>query len=228
MFRSTLAAVCLICLSSAAQAQSITVTQFDATTYGFKVYGTSGPDTCEMRYVVGNRVRCRLFFVDPVTGEDEQITEFLDLDDLPAVEETSLLVRFYGGPGDDEFYFDNPDEFVEEEVWLHCQLFGGQGIDSLSGGPFRDWISGGQDGEADLLSGGGGGDTFVEHLYHKQVYSMRLVEPGPLSRPTAPLKAPNLLKTTTIEAIEYEMLLDFTPDEGDHIYNLWDGDPYVG
>lgn len=65
-----------------------------------------------------------------------------------------------GSAGDDSLYGHRGDD----------ELYGGAGADALDGYDGHDYLDGGDDGEEDILKGGGHGDTFVNHYsWHRKL-----------------------------------------------------------
>jgi Ca2+-binding RTX toxin-like protein len=81
--------------------------------------------------------------------------------------------QLYGGEGDDYLYGQAGDDYLSDRISVgdlgyrqggSNYLDGGDGTDTLIGGSGADWLDGGlegDDGEADVLWGLGGADTFV-------------------------------------------------------------------
>lgn len=204
----TIAALAIAAMTSAAEAQSIVYTPNDRTV---TITGTNLADTVyvENYWAFGEKVDIELTYWNAAEGEWDDIDEKFDADEVDTI-------IFYGLDGDDFFECEDDDDILAD-----CILIGGDGLDTLIGGPNNDYIDGGYDGHEDIMEGRLGSDTFVRWYELEQRPFTGF--PG---RPTVVLPAPwiRLIAVPRITHIwvrvyEYETVLDFNSAEGD-VYDL--------
>lgn len=200
----TIAALAITALTSAASAQSIVYTPNDRTV---TITGTNFGDVVyvENYWQWGEKIDVELDFWNAAEGEWDNIDEKFDADEVDTI-------IFYGLDGDDFFECEDDDDILAE-----CILMGGNGLDTLIGGPNDDYIDGGYDGYADIMEGGLGADTFVR-WYELELRPFT----GNFGRPTVslPWSWYNLIALprithVSVRVYEYETVLDFNSAEGD-------------
>lgn len=200
----TTAALTLVSLVSAANAQSIQYTANDKTV---TVTASNLGDTVEVtsHWWGEHRVRIELEYWDAAEGDYEDIDETFDMDEVDTI-------IFYGGNGDDIFVCENDDD-----IDFDCILIGGNGLDMLVGGPNDDYLDGGYDGAEDILEGREGADRFVRWYTTEErplpirysYFNFSFHFPLPVfSRTVA-------LQTYLARIYEYEDNVDFNSAEGD-------------
>lgn len=207
-----LATLAIAAITTTCSAQSI---QYNAGTRTVTIYGTDYADEVYVENYnwFGEKIDIEIEYWDPVEGEWEDEDETFDADEVDTI-------IFYGYDGDD--YFECEDD---DDIEAVCELYGDDGFDVLIGGPNADYIDGGYDGEADVMVGGRGPDTFVR-WYEWQF--QRVPPPLPLLPLSFPLTidavnvwTPTPFASSFVRVYEYEDVQDFLAGEGDTYEDRW-------